>query len=236
MSLSKGVALFLVLAGCVRAGVVSFQGDSYPEDEDWNRYERLYRSDRHLAEGWLVQTPRIVQIDGVDRWQDDFYWRPLASFDGVEAFFLEWRMDTTGLREEMFAVSPASIVLYGIRGVLYHFTIARDQVLFRQFDPDRTIRYDIEAGVSHDYRLELYGEELYELYVDGALIDAGVPEGAYPTADSEIVFGARATYVDSVTRWDYIRFGTIPEPATGALLLSGAAFLLLRRGRRRCTR
>jgi len=211
------------------AGMVAFEGDSFPEDEGWIRSDRLYLADRYLADGWLVQTP--LALEGNNWGQDDFYAYSLAPFDGADAFFLEWRMDTTGLREEMFDVAPASIVLGGYRGVLYHFTIARDQVLFRQFSLDHNVRYDIAPDVPHDYRLELYGEERYELYIDGDLIDAGVPEGAFPTEDSVLKFGARATYVDSTTRWDYIRFGTIPEPATGILLLCASAVLLRRRRR-----
>jgi len=234
MPLSKGFTVLLLVAGCVRAGMVSIEGDAFPEDEGWVRSDRLYLADRHLADGWLVQTPLVLNINGHNRGQDDFYAYSLASFDGADAFFLEWRMDTTGLREEMFDVAPASIVLYGISGVNYHFTIARDQMLFRRDPRLPVVWVDIAPGVSHDYRLELYGAELYELYIDGSLIDAGVPEGAYPTEDSVLKFGARATYVDSVTRWDYIRFGTIPEPATGFLLLFGAGVVLLRRGRRRC--
>jgi len=222
----------LLLVGCVRAGVVSFEGDSFPEDEGWERYDRLYLAERHLSEGWLVQTPHVIELDGRPHGQDDVYHRPLADFAGMPTFFLEWRMQTTGLREEMFDVAPAAIVLGGNSGGFYHFTIARDQVSFFRDPYIPSVWVDIEASVPHDYRLELYGDELYELFIDGALVDSGVPEGAYPTEDSEIVFGARATYVDSTTRWDYIRFGTvIPEPATGALLLSGAALVFLRRKR-----
>jgi len=232
----NAVLIVLLCTGCVRAGVVSFEGNSFPEDDGWFRDDRLYRADRHLADGWIVQTPRVIVVDGRPHGQDDFYWQPLAQFDGASGFFLEWRMDTTGLREEMFDVAPAVIVLGGLRGILYHFTIARDQVSFFRDPYIPSVWVDIEAGVPHDYRLELYGDELYELFIDGALVDSGVPEGAYPTEDSEIVFGARATYVDSTTRWDYIRFGTIPEPTTGALLLTGAALVLVNRRRRKCAR
>jgi len=230
VTFAVGIAAAL-LGQIALGGTVSFEGNSYPEDEGWVRSDRLYRSDRHLSDGWFVQTPRIVETNGFDHGQDDFYVHALASFADANTFFLEWRMDTTGLREEMFDVAPAVIVLGGISGVNYHITIARDQVLFRRDPRLPSVWVDIAPGVPHDYRLELYGAELYELYIDGSLIDAGVPEGAYPTEDSRATFGARSTYVDSVTRWDYIRFGTIPEPATGLLLLSGAAVVLLRRRR-----
>ena len=100
-------------------------------------------------------------------------------------------------------------------GIHYHFTIADDQVRFLR-DPSVPIVWvDIEAGVPHTYRLELYGLELYVWCIDGEVVDSGVPEGPYPTSDSFIVFGAKAAGRPTTTRWDYIRYGTIPDDGSG---------------------
>lgn len=115
----------------------------------------------------------------------------------------------------MVGVGPSSLVLSGDFGILYHFTIASDRVLFRRDSFVPVVWVDLEPGVPHEYRLNLFGESLYEFYIDGDLIDFGVPEGAYPTGDSRIVFGARSVLIDSDTSWDYIRFGVIPADGSG---------------------
>ena len=69
--------------------------------------------------------------------------------------------------------------------------------------------FDIDPEVPHTYRLELQ-PGTYTVYIDGEIVDAGVSEGPYPTADSTIVFGARAAIEASVTRWNFVRLGLIP--------------------------
>ena len=75
---------------------------------------------------------------------------------------------------------------------------------------------DIEPDVPHIYRLESYGAELYIWYIDGQIVDSGVPEGPFPADDQpEIVWGARSAYLPNTTRWDYIRYGTMPPGQPG---------------------
>ncbi len=191
--------------------MVSLEGDSFPDDVGWIRSDRLYLAGRTLDNGAFLQSPRIIQANGSTVGQDDFYQYSLNGFSGSEAFFAEWRVETTGSRDEMVGVGPASFVFSGDFGILYHFTIASNRVLFLRDSFVPAVWVDIDPGVPHEYRLNLFGEDLYEFFIDGDLIDFGVPEGVYSTEDSRIVFGARSVLVDSTTSWDYIRFGMIPE-------------------------
>lgn len=213
--------------------VVSFEGDIFPEADGWSRETSLYFSNRSIEQGWLVQQAEIVPQNppNLDLSEDDFYRRSIAEFTGAEGFFLEWRVVTDGPRYGFPNVAPASIVAYGFRNVGYHFTIADDQVRLIRDNLLPLVYVDIESGVPHTYRLELYGAESYSFLIDGQVVDSGVPEGAYPTADSAIVFGGRAVHSVELTtvRWDYIRYGVIPEPATGLLLLLGASAIIVRR-------
>ena len=138
-------------------------------------------------------------------------------------------MRTDGPRSEIDGVAPAALVLGGLSGVLNHFTIADDRVRFLRDASVPIVWVDIEAGVPHTYRLELYGDQRYVWTIDDAVVDTGIPEGPFPTNDSVIAWAAESWFVESTTRWDYIRYGVIPEPATGLLLLSTAGLFLFRR-------
>ncbi len=74
---------------------------------------------------------------------------------------------------------------------------------------------DIEPDVFHTQRLELYGASLYIWYIDGQIVDSGIPEGPYPFFFPVLVWGANPWFFENTTEWDYVRYGTIPNNASG---------------------
>ena len=104
----------------------------------------------------------------------------------------------------------------------YHWTIARDQVKLARDALLPILFFDIEPNIPHRFRLEVFGSELYRWYIDGAIVDSGIPEGAYPSASSFIVWQVRAHETDSTTRLRYLRFGRIPLDGSGDFDSSGA--------------
>ena len=79
-----------------------------------------------------------------------------------------------------------------------------------------TVFVDIEPNVPHTYRLELYGMDQYIVYVDGEVIDSGVPSAQYPSQESDVMaFRTHPWFLPNTTRWDYIRLGTIPADGSG---------------------
>ena len=219
------------LAAPVLAGVVSYEATSFPDEQNWERRETIVPAERWLDGGWFVQYAELADPGPPHLDEEDIYEYSLAEFAGADRFFVEWRMETNGPREGFPNVSPAALVVSGRGAVWYHFTMADDQVRFIR-DPSVPILFvDIEPGVPHIYRLDLFGDEFYTWQIDGELVDYGIPEAPYPTSDSVIVFGARAAGEPITARWDYIRFGEVPEPASGACLLLGTAILLWRRKR-----
>jgi hypothetical protein len=169
------------------------------------------QADRWLDNGWLVQEAE-VDPDPPHEGERDSYRRELEDQAGVSSWCLSWRMITDG-PEAFWDVAPASIVAGGQSGVKYHFTIAKDQVRFLRDPYIPLVFADIDPAIPHTYRLELRGSGSYRFSIDGSEIDAGVPEGPYPTDDSFIVFGATASIEASTTRWDYIEFGPLePTP------------------------
>lgn len=175
-----------------------------------------YPADRWLDNGWFVQFTETIPMPEpelpVD--EEDIYDHPLNAFVGLP-MFVHWCMVTDGTRAGIPNVSPAAMVASGFSGILYHFTIAEDQVRLIRDAAMPMVWADIAPGVPHTYRLELYGADSYCFYIDGILIDTGIPEGAYPTSDSKLVFGARAPGEPATTQWDYIRFGVIPQDGSG---------------------
>jgi len=208
---------FICLVGLavpVSAQIVSYVGTSFPENSGWTRDDRPFDPDRWLEDGWFYQYVEIVHPDPPVYGEDDSYRRSIAEFTGTERFFVEWVVETDG-PVAFGAVAPVCFTVSGQMAIHYHFTIAKDQVLFRRDPYVPSVWVDVTPGVPHTYRLELDGDEFYACYIDRQVIDSGVPEGLYPTTDSVIVFGARASIEDSTTRWGYIRYGMIPEDGSG---------------------
>ncbi len=52
-------------------------------------------------------------------------------------------------------------------------------------------------------------------YIDGVIVDQGVPEGQFPSFDPQMTWRAKAAWLPNTTVWDYIRYGTIPEDGSG---------------------
>jgi hypothetical protein len=208
-------ALVATSPGAV-AQVISYNATSFPEEMGWLRRSVTFQSDRWLENGWFVQFTEMIQAQpgGPLYEKEDWYEHSLASFSGTTAWYCQWRMVTDGPSEAIPAIAPAAFVASGFSGILYHFTIAEDRVRLIRDAALPLVWADITPG-PHTYLLELRGTESYTFYIDGQLIDSGVPEGAYPTSDSRLVFGARAPGETATTRWDYIRFGVIPQPGGG---------------------
>ncbi|MCH8880777.1 MAG: hypothetical protein IID34_12965, partial [Planctomycetes bacterium] len=99
--------------------------------------------------------------------------------------------------------------------VNYVFFIASDLVKLNRDNTLPIIFVEIEPGIPHTYRLELYGADLYVWYIDGEVVDSGLPEGAYPSFNPNMNFGAKASWLPNTTQWDYIRYGTIASASSG---------------------
>ncbi len=208
--LKFALSFSLGLVAPALAGIVSYEGNSFPEDVEWERRDTHFSADRWLQGGWFFQSADIVGPGPPELPEEDIYEYSLACFEGGATLFVEWRIETDGPREGIEACAPAVLTVSGRAGIFYHFTIAKDQVRFIHTDLS-VLLSDIEAGLPHTYRLELDADGFYTWYIDRQVIDVGVAEGPYPTADSRVVFGARATGGTITARCDYIRFGTIPE-------------------------
>jgi hypothetical protein len=178
-----------------------------------------------LSDGWFVQ--QVGPCDGVDPpgGQQESFTRPLDPLAGIEEFFIEWRIQTTGDRSEMIGVAPASLVAGGSLGISYHFTIARDQVRLIRDNFLPIVFAELQPDAAHTYRVELYGSKSYVWSIDGQVIDFGVPEGPFPVPGSVLQWRSKSWFLSSTTRWDYVRFGRVPEDGSGDYNSNGVVTL-----------
>ncbi len=210
--------------GLAQAQLVSYDANSFPEEsgDGWIRLEALFPAERWLDAGWLFQAPIVLPCPP-KCWTQDYYRRKLTDQSGLSSWHLAWVMVTDG-PQAFGAVAPAVIVAGGTSGLLYHFTIAKDRARLIRGSQFPIVFADLEEGVPHLFRLELRNTPppgTYLFTIDGEVIDEGVAEGFYPTDDSRITFGASAAIEDSVTRWDFVRFGRIPDPGSGDMTGDG---------------
>ena len=166
------------------AGIVAFEGDTFPEASGWTR-EPFGSPTRTVDGGVFVQS-----FD--EPTDQDFYRRSLADFAGAEGFFVEWRVRSDAPASVLDRSQlPSGLSLYGNGAALYHTTITSSRVQFLRDTLLPLVFVDIDPSTFHTYRVELFGTDLYSFYVDGQLIDSGTPLGPFPTAASGIVWGAR---------------------------------------------
>jgi hypothetical protein len=219
------IGFAIILAGDAIGGptINTYEGIVFPENVGWERIV-FTEIDRTVADGWFVQ-----YVDFAN--EVDSYRLPLAHFVGVPTFFLEWRVESDAPSSILdFSGTPVAVSAAGMSSAIYHFTItdSRVQVLRGNFFPIHLV--DIEPGVPHTYRVEVCGpptcdDDRYIWYIDGIFGDSGIGRGPYPTEDSFLIWGTRRQMFDSTTRWDYVRFGVIPQDASGDFDSSGTVGL-----------
>ncbi len=206
----------IMAAEIAHGGVVTFEGLAFPEIEDdsWVPTPQC-EPDRWIEDGWLLQHVELGcwPPPGGDQ---DRYVRSLADFIGEEEFFIEFRMFTDGESSEIPGVAPSSLVAGGFSVASYDFVISRDLVRFQRDAFVVTVFVEIEPNISHTYRIELYGGDLYFIYIDGEVIDSGVPGGPFPDHEKNVIaWRALAWFLPNTTQWDYVRLGTIPQDGSG---------------------
>ena len=192
----------LILGTSALAGVVSYEGNEFPEGADppWER-SGTFDCDRWLSNGWFFQAVDLGAWAPPPGGEQDKYQRFIGEFIGLPTFFIEWRLHTNGDSSEIVGTAPASLVASGVpsAGVSYHFTIAKDLVRLIRGNFNPIVYVAVDEHVPHTYRLELYQDELYVWYVDNRVVDSGQPSGAFPTVPTNVIsFRAKSEYLTRI--------------------------------------
>ena len=143
----------------------------------------------------------------------DFYRAGLAQYAGVR-FFLEWRIMSDAPAAEVDHHNGAALMVMVGGPVTYHFNMANGLVQLYT-GHYANLYFLIEPDVPHTYRLEVFGGDWFELWIDGVLAAADLPEDVFPTPDALMSFGGTYYLSGHTTRWDYVRIGVIPIDGSG---------------------
>ncbi len=212
------VVLVLVQANASLGDVYLYEASVPPSDAGWQLYQNWCG-----AQEWIEGGDLYHHVELCPPWafgQTIDYFHPIEEVSTTGEWFAEWRMVTDGISEEIPATAPAAVVVSDANAMLYHFTLADDQVRFIRDLALPVFFFDVEPGVPHTYRLELYGEDLDETYlvfIDGELQDSGVPEGPLfnpVTGNAQVNFRSKAVLVPSTAIWFYFRWGQRPSDAS----------------------
>jgi hypothetical protein len=182
----------------------------YPEECGWDRLAIGGGAQRSLDGGVLTldssASPSVIDCYGISR--------PIELGPG-ESFVVEWRLRVNEVHGAAHPpVKPNVHVAfdgYGMGNFAYS-----ERSLYCWFE-DTWISF--EPYVFHDYSLTTSDLLTYTLGIDGTVVYAGLL--ATPCYGSGVDWGDEVTGATSVSDWDYVRFGVVPEPP-GALSIISA--------------
>jgi len=205
----------------------TYEGEIAPADDGWElRLAGTFGADLSFEEGFLVQAVDLPNAWPGPLGNAEFYRRSVMKFANEQAFFVEWRVETdasSAILDDHRV--PVVLSAFGNGNALYHFTITQGRIVVVRHSTLPVVYVDIAPGIAHTYRLELYGDALYAWYIDGQLIDSGIPYGVYPREDSRIIWGSQYVVQElpvQTTRWDFVRYGVIPADGSGDFDSDGA--------------
>jgi len=215
-----GALLVCALGGPARAAPfwVSWEGNDFPENEGWERvFFNGMSAQRSLQDGALV-IDSLESISIVDFYQ----MRRGVIPEAGETFVMQWRLRV----EELLGLRDPTVFVFADDRYAAGFEFQLDS-LRDGFEPERTASFS--PGVFHEFEFRSTDMRVYELYIDGGIALTGDFFFSNAVDSPRIGWGDGVQGTASISRWDYFRFGVIPEPGTGigaivVLLLAGRTF------------
>jgi hypothetical protein len=215
----KKLMIVLLVAGCASvAGAdpywIAWEGDDFPENQGWTRvwgnWDGQYEGPgaiRTLEDGIL--TYDSLYDDGV--YDFSKIYRPGQMDPGPgEVFVMEWRLKVDQV--EGWFTDPGVVVSSDEAWVL-GLDFGYDRV-FSAFEDYLEIPFT--PGVFHAYRVVSADMRAYDLFIDDELAHYGTFK--HLVGPSEVGWGDGVQGAASLHRWDYFRFGVVPEPSSAWLL------------------
>jgi len=195
---------------------IAYEGNDFPENEGWLRVS-YGQPERWIEDGCLV-----IDSRGSVSWVEFYQLDMGGNLDPGpgELFVMEWRLrieDTNG--------ADAGIAVFSDDkwGAAFHLDA---DTISSVFEPDTSAPF--LPDVFHEYELRSSDMRSYELYIDDDLAIEG--SFWFQLVESRVAWGDDVQGAASLSRWDYVRFGVVPEPRS-LVLVAALLTWLLRRGR-----
>jgi hypothetical protein len=183
----------------------------FPEEEGWWRHTSYGGDQRWFEDGWLV-------MDGMaDARITDYYeMRRTVDPGPSEEFVMQWRIR---IDELQWYHDPGVAVFSDEKwAVSFVMSLSSIESVFEQ-----GVSAPFEAFVPHSFALRSSDMRTYTLLIDGApAIQGSFWLSLY---DSSVGWGDEVIGGASLARWDYFRFGAVPECDT--FVLSSTVMLLV---------
>lgn len=190
---------------------VSYDGNAYPEDVGWWRiWGAQPDAQRSLDNGvFTLDTRRDLGT------VEYYVWPPMGAIDPGpgEVFIYRWRVKI----DEVINAPDAGV------------TVASDGRRIVGLEYDESSIQDLhgkqatfEPGRFHTFELRSTDMIGYALYIDDAL--AWTDTFRFSTISSRVSWGEGTEGAASLTHWDYVSFGVVPEPR-GVLIVFVATML-----------
>jgi hypothetical protein len=193
---------------------VAWEGNDLPENEGWTR--TFCDADGVVGQGGAIRTMEdgalVLDSRESTRIVDFYNWsRPIDPGPG-ESFIMRWRVMvddvpstypydlTVGVFSDQYS---AAFFALGVNGMM------------SVFEPELQVSY--EAYTYHMYEMQSYDMLSYALWIDGEQRMTGNFESVFET--SRVGWGDDVQGARSLSRWDYFRFGVVPEPNTLLLVV-----------------
>ena len=208
----RTLCITLVLMLCVTTGRaepywVAYEGNDFPENEGWMRLWYDGFAERSIEESVLV-------IDSLhDIAVADFYRLNMnGSLDPEpgEVFVLQWRLQV----DQVIGLDDPGISVFSDERWTVGFNFSETTV-YSGFEPGVSAAF--EPGIFHEFELRSHNMQDYELFIDDELAIVG--SFWLSLSASRVGWGDTVQGAASLSRWDYVRFGVVPEPPSVILLL-----------------
>ena len=218
----KHVVLLLFFVAALAAPAVAtpytytYEGVALPELEGWERHwgndDGAYEGDgavRTIEDGILTMDS-MYSLRVYD--YNCHYLYGELDPDPGELFVAEWRVKI----DDSIGDGRDSVVGIASDGAMQlAFGLFPDYIESKWEDD---VTFAVTPGVFHEYRVQTWDMQAYELYIDGDLVH----EGTFwqGLLDSKLSWGDGVRGAASRAQWDYVHFGVVPEPSS-LLLLTG---------------
>lgn len=182
---------------------VAWEGDTYPEQNGWERTTHGGGAERSFDGGALVLDGRAsTDVSDFYKW-----FRSVEPASG-EHFLLEWRLRV----DEVYGFADPGLSVTAVGNVSLAF-VYQDDALYSLFEG---VWLDCPSGSYHEFALSSPDLVTYTLWMDGEVAHIG--QFASGGWESGVAWGDYVQGGRSLARWDYVRFGIVPEPACGILI------------------